>query len=608
MKSFKTKYFQSRKESQGNQEIYDFKSFYDSLTTNLMASNESPDFDRKIRLVDVGSCYNPFKHCTAFDTVALDLCPTDPSVYKCDFLNLEIGPEGTRPMSISPPRTSDKNDVGHESIDDTDTLLPSFKSFSSHPSSQSAAVSATAATRGDTEQQQIIPASLESQAHISLFPALKQPPCLLQLPRNSFDVVSMSLVLCYLPTPAERRLMVAKARQLLIEPDSDSPHPHKCGILVIFEKESILSRPHYNQALMSNWKQAIVDLGFDYVTYDLLSVQSGGTRRAHGFVFKTRQLTEADVAAHQQALHDVRVGSGKQDTTAGGAAPIDIDVAAHSATAGVRGAATIHGAIEAGGVSMDVERANNRHYESDSVAAVSMSVSSSASMSVSSTDMEAPNKHTMKRKFASSSGGGSSSSGERGYSGSGSTINDYGRDRDSASGDDGYAAKPDKNQNTLPHTSTFIDLALRNTIDKNALMSCTEPTAVAEPENNNSEHTAAHPAAIVGRREVTRINKNDATVIDSRPIKVVAVDGTMYGAGIMPSGAEAAIITDTNSSAAVFDSDRSTGETVLVPEHVTASARVRHDLWIKQDFDEGKRDIEATLGHLLCKEDQKLKR
>jgi len=48
----------------------------------------------KIRLLDVGSCYNPFltmRGAELFDILALDVCPGHPSVLKCNFLELGIG-------------------------------------------------------------------------------------------------------------------------------------------------------------------------------------------------------------------------------------------------------------------------------------------------------------------------------------------------------------------------------------------------------------------------------------------------------------------------------------------------------------------------------------
>ncbi|KAL6034532.1 hypothetical protein STEG23_034672 [Scotinomys teguina] len=57
----------------------------------------SPDFinellqaSEKIRLLDVGSCFNPFLKFEEFLTVGIDIVPAVESVYKCDFLNLQL--------------------------------------------------------------------------------------------------------------------------------------------------------------------------------------------------------------------------------------------------------------------------------------------------------------------------------------------------------------------------------------------------------------------------------------------------------------------------------------------------------------------------------------
>ena len=74
----------------------------------------------------------------------------------------------------------------------------------------------------------------------------------LVLPGGSFDVVSMSLVLSYLPHHSMRRQMIRKARQLLISPPANTttpsthlyigdvqPDAHRAGLLLIAEKASI---------------------------------------------------------------------------------------------------------------------------------------------------------------------------------------------------------------------------------------------------------------------------------------------------------------------------------------------------------------------------------
>ncbi|KAH0616595.1 hypothetical protein JD844_027823 [Phrynosoma platyrhinos] len=57
---------------------------HNSLTDELLHPSG------KIRLLDVGSCFNPFLKFEEFLTVGIDIVPAVESVYKCDFLNLQI--------------------------------------------------------------------------------------------------------------------------------------------------------------------------------------------------------------------------------------------------------------------------------------------------------------------------------------------------------------------------------------------------------------------------------------------------------------------------------------------------------------------------------------
>lgn len=47
----------------------------------------------KVKLLDVGSCYNPFQAFDEFEVTAIDIAPAKEDVYECDFLNVEIGTE-----------------------------------------------------------------------------------------------------------------------------------------------------------------------------------------------------------------------------------------------------------------------------------------------------------------------------------------------------------------------------------------------------------------------------------------------------------------------------------------------------------------------------------
>ncbi|XP_073687621.1 S-adenosylmethionine sensor upstream of mTORC1 [Garra rufa] len=61
-----------------------------SLPQSPSSSNSSTFQLGRIRLLDVGSCFNPFLKFDEFLTVGIDIVPAVESVYKCDFLNLQL--------------------------------------------------------------------------------------------------------------------------------------------------------------------------------------------------------------------------------------------------------------------------------------------------------------------------------------------------------------------------------------------------------------------------------------------------------------------------------------------------------------------------------------
>ncbi|XP_048739838.2 S-adenosylmethionine sensor upstream of mTORC1-like isoform X1 [Ostrea edulis] len=50
----------------------------------------APSVPEKPLVLDVGSCYNPFKEVSEFEVIGIDLYPATEDVYQCDFLTLEI--------------------------------------------------------------------------------------------------------------------------------------------------------------------------------------------------------------------------------------------------------------------------------------------------------------------------------------------------------------------------------------------------------------------------------------------------------------------------------------------------------------------------------------
>eukprot|EP01032_Pedospumella_encystans_P021740 gene21740-24655_t len=247
-------------------------------------------YGSKIRLLDVGSCYNPFKHsenASQLDVTALDLYPSDPSVYQCDFLGLQVGATDSAPIIVD---ASESTEQGHE---------PDFK---------------RQRTASDVAHSKV---SSHSSGGVS--------QCLKQLPAAAYDAIVMSLVLNYLPTSEQRLEMVRKARALLVSPrvasethtGNDSWPPHRNGLLLIAEKQSIFKSPASNNNckyvkntkvrnnvdatavsteegsgegfggidLYSNWVNAICSCGFELVKYHFLHTSDG--RKSHLFVFAT---------------------------------------------------------------------------------------------------------------------------------------------------------------------------------------------------------------------------------------------------------------------------------------------------------------------------------
>ncbi|XP_053615717.1 S-adenosylmethionine sensor upstream of mTORC1 [Plodia interpunctella] len=53
--------------------------------------SEQELFTTPLELIDVGSCYNPFRIYDFFKVFAIDLCPSNDSVLQCDFLQVPVG-------------------------------------------------------------------------------------------------------------------------------------------------------------------------------------------------------------------------------------------------------------------------------------------------------------------------------------------------------------------------------------------------------------------------------------------------------------------------------------------------------------------------------------
>lgn len=56
-------------------------------------SDINEEITKNLKLLDVGSCYNPFKKYSIYDITAIDIAPASEDVQKCDFLNVTISNE-----------------------------------------------------------------------------------------------------------------------------------------------------------------------------------------------------------------------------------------------------------------------------------------------------------------------------------------------------------------------------------------------------------------------------------------------------------------------------------------------------------------------------------
>eukprot|EP01040_Poterioochromonas_malhamensis_P003240 gene3240-3453_t len=227
-KKLAIKYYMKELSSK-NQARSDDRSYWDNLYNQLSQLPLIEYPAQRIKLLDVGSCYNPIlkfpELLPYFDITAIDLCPADSSVAKCDFITVNI------------------------------------------PSSY-------------TEYEQLQRNSPKRDAELH------------SLPPSFYHAVVMSLVLCYLPTPAARERMIENARKVLISPGFEDK-PHHGGLLIIIEKESILlsqnsGKVSVNRVTIDDWKSTICSKGFFLQRYELHV--SSDRRKSHIFIFKATNL------------------------------------------------------------------------------------------------------------------------------------------------------------------------------------------------------------------------------------------------------------------------------------------------------------------------------
>ncbi|EDW74377.1 uncharacterized protein Dwil_GK21419 [Drosophila willistoni] len=82
-------YMQKRQREQRLLDSYE-KELEVKDTWSCSYREEPPD---RLRVLDVGSCFNPFRNSAHFEVTALDLCPATEDVLQADFLKVEVDKE-----------------------------------------------------------------------------------------------------------------------------------------------------------------------------------------------------------------------------------------------------------------------------------------------------------------------------------------------------------------------------------------------------------------------------------------------------------------------------------------------------------------------------------
>ena len=172
------------------------------------------------QLLDVGSCWDYFRafenDTETYEVVALDLAPRTPRVFRCDFLELAITPEG------SEMQTSVEN-VPAETLEDASSPF---------------------GTRRNENPSPFVTRTLRSY------------------PAGRASAVVMSLVLSYLPCPRMRGEMVRRAREVLLDDGR--------GVLLIVTPHS--TDRSYSGASRTNalavWRENVERIGFERVAYE----------------------------------------------------------------------------------------------------------------------------------------------------------------------------------------------------------------------------------------------------------------------------------------------------------------------------------------------------
>ncbi|KAA0204053.1 hypothetical protein HAZT_HAZT010678, partial [Hyalella azteca] len=211
----------------------------------------------RLRVLDVGSCYDPFSRYPDLDVTALDLHPATETVHQCDFLNLKVE------TNESSSQLSASNTVAMTNEASDNTVLQDIT----------------------PQTPQIDQDSLDEPNKVERHEA--RVGAITSLPAMSFNVVIFCLFLEYIPV-AEQRLRCCKIATELLKPE---------GILVIITPDS--KYEGHNNFLYKAWQVALAELGLARIKYQK-------KEHFHGMVFRKglcRQVWQQD---SQRMLNEIQ--------------------------------------------------------------------------------------------------------------------------------------------------------------------------------------------------------------------------------------------------------------------------------------------------------------
>ncbi|KAL7638907.1 UNVERIFIED_CONTAM: hypothetical protein RMT77_010441 [Armadillidium vulgare] len=257
----------------------------EELLEKVRDAKEKIGLIEKLKVLDVGSCYNPFSKYEDLDVTAIDLHPAKSDVYRCDFLNVKVveGSGDSKKFSISRKKKENPSEVN---ISSQDLKCKRMKLYNEDNEICKEDIQITNSSLNnscinvDKFCEESIPGVVDSEnstseictKEIKLDVSKRENDSLTEMANNnteyisitelkesSFDVVIFSFFLEYIPTAKLRYDCCVKAYNLL----------KSNGILCIITPDS--KHLTGNILFFKLWKVTLALIGFERVKYEKCS-------------------------------------------------------------------------------------------------------------------------------------------------------------------------------------------------------------------------------------------------------------------------------------------------------------------------------------------------